>query len=145
MRINHPEWYPCYINPSFDELIELAKSGWDTCRILVPYSDQNNNDIVIASGYGNTHDSIQNRYFIHLGATLIEKEVDGRIRYRWKTNGKRLPSMNTYILYHDYTGIAYMNLEDTGGSDKARYEKWDLDDNHLEILKDLIRESGLAL
>lgn len=38
-----------------------------------------------------------------------------------------------------------MNLEDTGGSQYDRYNKWHLDDSHLEILKDLIRESGLAL
>lgn len=77
MKINDPNWYPAYLNPTFDELIELAKSGWDTCRILW---NEDNKDFIIASGYGNTHDSVQSRYYIHLGATPIEREENGIIR-----------------------------------------------------------------
>lgn len=145
MKINHPDWYPAYVNPSFDELAELARSGWDTCRILVPYGDDPCEDMVIASGYGNTHDSVQSRYFIHLGATEISIHMgNGLQRRRWKTNGARLPQMQSFILHHR-NGIAYMNQEDTGGGQCDRADRWHLSDKHMEILKDLIRESNLSL
>lgn len=143
MRINDPQWYPCYLNPTFDEIVELAKSGWDTCRILVvsSYDVERGlpNDFIIASGFGNTHGSVQTRYYIHLGAKRIE--VNGRTRWRSKAN---LPHLDPSILHHS-NGIAYMNCEDIGGGQYDRIDKWPLDDTHLEILKDLIRESELAL
>lgn len=45
--------YPVYLNPTFEELIELAKSRVDTLRIC-EYKDQ----LAVASGYGNTHTSV---------------------------------------------------------------------------------------
>ena len=145
MKINHPDWYPSYVNPTFEEILELAHSSWDTCRILVPYcQERDGEDIVIASGYGNTHDSIQSRYFVHLGMTEIEVSYNGIPRRRWRTNGVRMPSMWSCILYHE-NGVALMNNEDSGGTQRDRYDRWHLADNHLEILKDLVRESGLSL
>lgn len=122
MKINHPEWYPCYLNPTFDEIIELSKSGWDTCRILI---NDDNDDIIIASGLGNTHSSIVERYHIHLGK-------------------KRAPQTSPFIM-HRSEGIVYMNQEDIGGSQYDRIDKWLIEGKNLDILRDLIRESGLAL
>lgn len=122
MRINHIDWYPCYLNPSFDEVVELAKSSWDTCRILV---NNENGDLIIASGYGNTHESISKLYSDHL-------------------KKKRRPCTDSFILYHS-NRVAFMNLEDVSGSQRARLEDWPFDEPHLSVIKDLVRESDLAL
>ena len=134
MKINTDGWMPCYLNPTFDELQELADSSWDTCRILI---NERNGDMVIASGYGNTHSSIQELYMLHLGGTRRE---DGRVYLRRSLH----PSSDAYILYHS-NRIALMNLEDVSGSQSARYDKWPLDEKHLEVLRDLVQLSDLAL
>jgi hypothetical protein len=123
MKINHPDWYSSYLNPTFEEILELAKSGWDTCRILM---NPDNNDLVIASGYGNTHSSIAERYRVALGK-------------------RRIPSCESYILYHE-NRIALLNLEDVSGSQRARVaDNLDLFGKHQDLIKDLIRESDLSL
>ncbi len=125
MKINDPQWYPSYLNPSFDELLELAASKWDTCRILI---NPLNDDFIIGSGYGNTHASIVERYRIHLGR-------------------KRAPQTDTFIMYHE-GGVVLFNMEDmANGHLKTRWTEACVmfSDTHCEILKDLIRESGLAL
>lgn len=123
MKINHPDWTPCYLNPDFNEILELARSQWDTCRIAIALDS---NDMVIASGYGNTHTSILERYRLHL-------------------NKRRTPSTDTFILYHE-EGKAYLNLEDVTGKRKARImDNLDLFGPHAETVQDLIRESDLAL
>jgi hypothetical protein len=125
VRINHPDWYPCYLNPDFGELMELAKSGWDTCRILV---NPENKDFIIASGLGNTHSSMVQCYRMFLGK-------------------RRAPATDSYILHHRGR-IAYFNMEDFAeGQEYVRWPEWGADfaDAHVEILKDLIRESDLAL
>lgn len=119
MRINHAEWFPMYLNPNFDEILELANSGWDTCRIL---HNQDNNDLVIASGYGNTHSSMVERYKIHL-------------------NKKRAPYCDSYILWKR-GNRAIMNVE--GECEKP----WPIDvlgSRNEDMIKDLVRESNLSL
>jgi hypothetical protein len=37
-----------------------------------------------------------------------------------------------------------MNLEDVSGVQYARFDKWPLDDKHLETLSDLLQLSDLA-
>ena len=133
MKINHPDWYPSYLNPSFEELLELAQSSWDTCRILV---NNDNDDFVIASGLGNTHSSILDCYRLHLGG--VRRESDNRVIMR------NHPSVDSFILFHSQ-GIAFMNLEDVSGSQYSRYEQWPFLESHLDIIKDLIRESNLSL
>jgi len=134
VKINDPNWVPCYLNPSFDELKELAASKWDTCRILV---NDKNGDMIIASGYGNCHSSMQDRYMIYLGGTRRE---DGKVYLKRSLH----PNTDTYILYH-INGIAFMNLEDVSGPERARYDRWPLDELHLEKLRDLVQLSDLAL
>lgn len=62
MKINPPDWYPCYLNPDDTELVELANSRWDTVRILTidePRLDGTLHEaIILASGYGNTHNTL---------------------------------------------------------------------------------------
>ncbi len=163
MRINRPDWYPCYLNPSFDEILELAKSGWDTCRILAdqPHGsvvDSTPGDIVIASGMGWTHSAQMDAYANHLGGLTIEDTCTKcgtdnsrgerrcskchRNRYRYRN----VPSLTSYIM-HQRNGIALFNLEDCSGSQYARFDEWErcFYNGHVEILKDLVRESGLSL
>ena len=118
--------YPIYVNPTFDEIVEMAHSHWDTMRILVTNDilDRNRHDFAIGSGYGNTHHSL----------------VLGYRKYR----GKKHFSSDTYILYHE-NGRVYMNLEDVGRSARASFSAWPLDQEHLALLRDLVRESGLVL
>jgi hypothetical protein len=143
MKINSENWYPCYLNPSYEEILELAATGWDTIRILAeqPHMSpvEQDGDIVIASGYGNCHSSIMDRYAIQKGG--YRKTADGRVRY--KTS---VPHLTPYILYHAGR-IALFNLEDCSGSDKARYSdaRKFFCGRHQEILKDIILASDLAL
>jgi len=121
MTINPPDWYFIYLNPTFEEVQKLAESMWDTCRII-----KHEDDIVIASGLGNTHESMLKAYRTHT------------------QNLRAMPE--AYILYHR-GGIAFFNLEDLGGSRAARAARWErfFCDLHIKMLKDLIRESGYAL
>lgn len=112
------EHYPIFLNPDFNECLRLAKSGWDTLRIL-----DDGENIIIASGYGNEHNTLARFGRLHLGK-------------RWNAD----PS----ILYHE-NGIAYLNASDMGGPEKTTKIWKYFSDNHVEILKDIIRESGLAL
>jgi hypothetical protein len=142
MRINSPDWYPCYLNPDFGEVLELAKSGWDTIRILAeqPHGkvvESTPGDLIIASGLGNTHSSIMDAYAKSKGGYRV---VNGRVRYRG------IPHVTPYILYHE-NRIALFNLEDCSGSQRARFseaEKY-FYSGHAELLRDLIRESDLSL
>jgi hypothetical protein len=54
--------YPIYIDPTFDEIVELAKSQPDTLRVL-----EDEHVTALASGYGNTHDSVCKAVRLHLG------------------------------------------------------------------------------
>lgn len=119
MRINHPDWYPMYLNPDFGEILELAKSGWDTCRILY---NESNSDIIIASGLGNTHNSMV-------------------IRYKEYLNKKRAPYCDSYILWRNRNQQCILNPEGDG------QEPWGLDvlGKHEELIRDLIRESGYSV
>lgn len=140
MRINSPDWYPSYLNPSFAEILEMAKEGWDTMRILT-----SDNDIVIASGLGNTHSSLVVLYAKAKGYYKGVKGIrpDGSERHMFSYS---MPTLDAAVLHHS-NGIAFFNVESTGG---GQYDRFDKAEKHFtseqcEILKDLIRESGLAL
>ena len=114
--------YPIYLNPNFNELLELAQAGWDTIRICV---EPDANDILLASGYGNTHTCIARQY----------KAINRR------------GLLDGFILYKE-ANIAYFNTEDIrGGRAKHRSPGWEqyFSQEHEEIIKDLIRESNLTL
>ena len=48
---------PVYIDPTSSEVTELLGSGWDTIRGFIA-----DGELCIASGYGNTHESIAKAY-----------------------------------------------------------------------------------
>jgi hypothetical protein len=56
VRVSHwPDGsYPIYLNPTFEEIVELAAQSIDTLRIM-----EDGDHLAVASGYGNTHDSVQ--------------------------------------------------------------------------------------
>ncbi len=125
MKLAQGTWHgTAYINPDFNEILELVASRWDTCRILI---HEKTNEMVIGSGYGNDHNSLSIRY--------------------WEYKGKRRQVLDPFILFRTFNGEALMNLEDISGSRNARYDEWSkhFGELHLDMLKDLIRESGLAL
>ena len=114
--------YPIYLNPNFNEILELAQAGWDTIRICV---ESDTGDILLASGYGNTHTSIARRYKIINRRGLLD----------------------SFLLYKE-GNIAYFNTEDMrGGREKHRSPGWEkyFSQEHEEAIKDLIRESNLTL
>lgn len=76
MRININSDFPIYLNPTFEELIELNTRGWDTLRILM-----NEDQFVVGSGYGNTHASL---------ATALRTHLQVR----------RAPAMDAYIMHY---------------------------------------------
>lgn len=81
---------PVYLNPDFDECVKLGRDAWDTLRIC-----EDETIFVIASGYGNDHQSI----IVQLRAHLKIK--------RWH------PS--TFIVYRKHSHI-YFNFEDVSGN-----------------------------
>jgi hypothetical protein len=113
-----------YLNPTFNELTELSNRSWDSIRICVTEKD----DILMASGYGNTHSSIIKQY----------RKLEGVNKYE---------SLVCFILYKE-AGVAYFNTEDiVGGRLKHRSPGWEkyFSDNHVDMIKDIIRESDLVL
>lgn len=87
--------YPILIDPTDAEVMQVSEK-WDTLRICVE-----GELIAIASGFGNTHQSIID----------MVKNVKGLKRFH--------PS--TYILFHILPSF-YFNLEDVGGPRQARVE-----------------------
>lgn len=110
--------YPIFINPDFAEIAELAKSGWDTVRICV-----DNENIGVASGYGNTHQSV---------IDMMRVKLDDR---------RLLPE--SYILFKE-DGDFWFNCEDMSGERKLHYKSAIaryFDSPHDEILSDLVNNS----
>lgn len=111
--------YPIYLNPDFPELCELAKKSWDTIRVCTTETG----NILLASGYGNTHNTI--------------------LTYYRQYTGNRYEFLDCFILYKE-AGIAYFNTEDIqGGREKDRRWAKYFSTEHEEILRDLIKESNL--
>jgi len=107
--------YPIFINPTFDELKKLAESRWDTVRICVE-----DDTLAIASGHGNTHQSV---------IEGVEKSLQIR---RWHPE--------TYILFREGHEF-YFNLEDMGGGRKVKAKKVlrkYFSEQHEETLNDLL-------
>lgn len=109
--------HPVYLNPNDSELIELAESRWDTLRVL-----ESESILCIASGYGNTHQTLVWRYCEYHGMNPRYTEYPKRFRY----NG-RLPDWNPLIFFHDNSGIMLCNLGDVSGpirqEDIVRFSK----------------------
>jgi len=108
------KYYPVYLNPTIQELTELAENQWDSLRVLT------GDDIfLIGSGYGNTHNTLMFHYGEHL--QLPRRERMGYTGHVWR--GK-CPYLDPYIFFHDNSGIMLANLGDVGGPEKAMPRKW---------------------
>jgi hypothetical protein len=112
------ENFPIYLNPTFQELCELSKH-WDTLRICI---NDNNNDFLVASGYGNTHNTIWQYY----------KQIDKRAM------------LSCFIMYKE-NGIVYLNTEDVGGNERDRRWTKYFNAEHIDIIKDIINQSELNM
>jgi hypothetical protein len=127
MKINNSDWYPCYLNPDFSELEELANSHWDTVRILIidePRKPEIHNQVIMASGYGNTHETLARTY-----------------RSYFKL--KRTPFNYDFILYKR-DGRAWFN-DLTAGQDKVSVEEMlrSFTNEQARMFKDLLALSNL--
>jgi hypothetical protein len=116
------EDHPIYLNPSDKELITLAESGWDSLRVM-----ENDETLIIGSGYGNTHETLVQFYKKYAGG--------GKTKERWDPRGQRmekvfvcpawrLPSFDPLILFYDARKILLCNLTDVGGSEFALPREW---------------------
>ncbi len=112
---------PIFVNPTFDEILILAANRWGTIRIL-----SSETELILASGYGNTHSSMITRLRLH--------------------RNRRQLDYDSYILYHEHN-TAYFNLEDVSGNDRASFRIWKkyFTEDQVALLRDLIRESELTL
>lgn len=111
--------YPIYVNPTANEIKELVERGFDTLRI---YIDTERGILAIASGYGNTHDSI------------IKKVCEIQPRF--------FPE--SYILFRQGTEL-FWNLEDRGGKRKASFN-YGLRyihnyTEHLQLIRDFFEQT----
>jgi len=99
--------YPIYINPDFGEIVELAKTKPDTLRIIEGYDNQN---IAIASGYGNTHDSVvkgarvklENKRWSGFDYILYREahEWFWNPMWHWPTESERVPVFEPIAIKH---------------------------------------------
>lgn len=115
--------YPILINPSPEEYEKITSQRWDSLRIMV-----DSDDIGIASGLGNTHNSVQN---------AMRKVLDRHLH------------AHDYIFYVA-DGRVYSNEECfDGGSGRNKVPvNITLDlfkDQHADILRDIITETGYSL
>lgn len=138
MKINETEWYPIYLTPTPEEIAELAASQWDTIRILSLDTTQRNNtiptnqtSICIASGYGNTHETLARALRNHF-----------KVKSVWST------PMILYYIRDGNNKVARFNMGDCGGSDSVRpsvaFRRF-LTEYETDILKTLIEASGISL
>lgn len=102
--------YPILVNPTWEEIVLLNK--WDTVRVCVEFERKN---IGLASGFGNTHDSITKAMVAHGFST-------------------GLPS--TYILFRE-DGRYWFNMEDVSGQRKVPAQRI--------IHKEFLEEHGAIL
>ena len=113
--------YPIYINPDFNEVVEMARLGWDTMRIM-----QSQEYLVIGSGYGNTHNSLMQA----AKALLKPREYH---------------QLDPLIMYHE-DGVVWFNCEDVSGNAKTPLRKMarELTLEQMTTIRELIKESGLT-
>lgn len=120
--MKYSEWeagdYPVYIDPTFQEIVELAKARPDTLRIM-----DGEDHFAVASGFGNTHSSVCKAVAKVLGVKLWLNADD-------------------YILYREY-GQWYFNPMGHWHTNSVRV-KWDsnlvcLTDRGMEFIKDFIQ------
>lgn len=118
MQLSH--WptgdYPIFIDPTFPEILTLCKERWDTLRLCV------DDDIfAVASGYGNTHQSIID----------IVKRAEGLRRWH----------PETYIIFRDQ-GF-FFNLEDVNGGRRVPWEqcKGYFHPEHWDVITEIINQS----
>lgn len=115
--------FPIYVNPTFEEVAELSKHTWDTLRIL-----RVNDDLVVADGFGASHYDL-----------IISLEPSPKKRRRL--------DVKDFILYRR-NGLAVMHVYGQDLMVRAVTQGWwrtYFTADQIEVLKDLIREAGLAI
>lgn len=110
--------YPVYLNPTDNELIELAQSNWDTLRVM-----ECDYCLVIGSGYGNTHETLVQLYKKHIGNGKTKERWDCRSQTMETVYVGRVPNWDPYIFFREYN-IMLCNLGDVSGPDKALPSRW---------------------
>lgn len=112
--------YPIYLNPTNAELLELAESQWDSLRVM-----ECDDTLVIASGYGNTHETLVQYYKKHMGGGKTKKRWNSYTQSEEEVYVCRcIPDWNPFIFFHDRTGIMLCNLGDVSGPDRALPSRW---------------------
>ena len=109
---------PVYLNPTDEELVELAESYWDTLRVM-----ECDEVLVIGSGFGNTHETLVQLYKRHSGGGRTKKRWDPRTQREEEVWVGATPDWDPYIFFHK-VGIMLCNLGDVGGPDNALPQRW---------------------
>lgn len=113
---------PMYIDPTFDEICELAESHWDTIRILV---SEDLDCLILASGYGFTHSTLVQVCKEYFKVKRFYTEKDAII---WTENGR-----------------AFLGECGDDDSIKHRFDDHLFTNEQAQLLRDLVRESGYSL
>lgn len=112
------EEYPIYLNPTDEELIELAQSGWDTLRVM-----ESDDCLVIGSGFGNTHETLVQYYKKMSGKGKTKERWDCRVQANVTVYVGPTPDWTPFIFFKAY-GILCCNLGDAGGPETALPARW---------------------
>ena len=100
-----PGWPPIYFDPTWEELVELLKS-FDTLRIGFVDTPNGESDLVLASGFGNTHNTLARA----LG------EMNPHLKPSPRDNLKYGRMHGTCIFFED-AGRYWFNLSDFGAAE----------------------------
>jgi hypothetical protein len=111
MDINYrgPDWPSIYFNPDFKEMIALTKS-FDTLRIGLK-REKGKYNLVIASGYGNTHSTLSRA----LG------ELNPRCKVS-KFDGLKYDGLDGCAILYEEDNKYWFNMADLRGDEKETPE-----------------------
>ena len=132
--------YPIYLNPTDAELIELGESRWDTLRVL-----SGPDVLVIASGYGNTHETLVQRYKRHSGGGKTSKRYDPRYQQEMDIYVGPCLDWESYIFFYDHRKVMLCNLGDVSGPEAASPSRWrrEFDAERVRQFRLVAEASGL--
>lgn len=124
MDISGNNGYPVYLDISPQDIQDITAQSWDTLRVLV-ISDTL--ELVVATGYGNTHSTMVRHLTAHKKMRRIQTDDS--------------------IIYFEREKIAYANDTCFGQGEKIPVSKWDIlyESQHIDILKLLCIERGLKM
>lgn len=128
--------YPVFLNPTFDELIELCKIPWDTLRIL-----ECDEVFLVGSGFGNTHTTLAHVYAeTHNFRKIIREhfKFPNNITYRGKW-----PDWISFIAYKSVNKMLINTAVDMDGNEKCLVRDVPMCNKHIRILIDIAMLSDL--